>query len=145
MVGNHLFTFSQRLSSSPDIEYGSVCNFLVALNSKDEDEGVPFCDEGKDCSSPASNITAFKGNITLSPNPSSENVALNFELLDDNTITVIVADMYGKIVKTASANQQYKAGANTIRFSTSDLPEGVYIVGISANAEKKSMQLIVKH
>ncbi len=142
-ISDYQFTFSQRLSSNPDSEYGSVCNFLVALNGAEE-SGVPLCDEGKDCTTSAP-ANSFKGDLTLSPNPSTENTALNFELINENSITVAVADMYGKIVKTLANNQYYKAGMHSIRFSTSELQTGVYVVAVSANNEKRSIQLIVKH
>lgn len=34
---------------------------------------TPFCDEEKDCPPSTSTDTIFKGNITLSSNPSSKN------------------------------------------------------------------------
>ncbi|AZA86083.1 T9SS C-terminal target domain-containing protein [Chryseobacterium shandongense] len=143
-VSNHHFTFSQRLASDPANEYGSVCNFLVELNNKQEESGTSLCDKGKDCDSYTSDGTVFKGDIVLSPNPSSENTTLDFELLTDNIISVVIADLYGNILKRPVENQNYKSGTNTVEFSVIDLKEGIYVVAVIAGGETKSKQLIKK-
>ncbi len=143
LLQDHHFTVSQRLTETPDQHYGSICNFFVAINKK-ENTGEIICEDGKNCSVESSHTTAFKGDIILSPNPSSGNTTLNFELLEDNNIIVAVVDIYGKIVLTPVNKSYYKSGANTVNFSTASLPEGVYLVTVHANNERKSRQLIVK-
>ncbi|GAB0157160.1 hypothetical protein CHRYSEOSP005_24300 [Chryseobacterium sp. Alg-005] len=56
-----------------------------------------------------------------------------------------VADMYRRIVKLPTSQQYYKAGANSIKFTSTELLDGTYVIAINSKSEKKSLQLIFKH
>ncbi|MCF2221749.1 hypothetical protein H9Q08_21040 [Chryseobacterium sp. PS-8] len=56
-----------------------------------------------------------------------------------------LADYNGKTLKTISESESLRKGISRKVFSINDLPNGVYVVSILANSEKKSIHLIVKH
>ncbi|MCJ8154266.1 T9SS type A sorting domain-containing protein [Chryseobacterium sp. SSA4.19] len=83
--------------------------------------------------------------IKLSPNPASSQAALEFHLREDAKVTVLLADYNGTTLKTISNSEMMRKGTSKKNFSISELPNGVYVISILANSEKKSIHLIVKH
>lgn len=136
------YAMSQSFSDAPDEEYGSVCNYLVEINTPQQ-SGQPILEGGSDGST--SNASTFKGDIKLSPNPSSEYASLNFELTKENKLTIQLIDIYGKTAKVVDDNKLFNEGINAEKFSTSELPDGMYFVIITTGGEQKSLQLVVKH
>lgn len=136
------FAVSQTVTNNPDQLYGSVCHFLVSINQKDVDEGEPFCDEK--CRAAKAQSMVLQ-DIKLSPNPASSNATLEFNLIQDAKVNIILADYNGTTLKTISNAETMRKGISRKTFSISDLPNGVYVVSILANNEKKSVHLIVKH
>lgn len=141
---NYNFAVSQYPTDKPDEQYGSVCHFLVSINGESKD-GEIFCDEGcKEENKTPDNISVFDGSIKFSPNPVSDMAIVDFTLKEDAKIAVKVVDYYGKQIKAIPAGFRLK-GANKIKFSTSDLINGIYILNINTGSESKSLQFIVKH
>lgn len=136
------FAVTQTQADKPDDESGSVCHFLISINQKDPEEGEPYCDEK--CRQAKAEY-AVLNDMKLSPNPASSNAVLEFNLNEDAKVNIILADYNGKTLKTISNSETMRKGISKKSFSISDLPNGVYVVSILANAEKKSVHLIVKH
>ncbi len=63
----------------------------------------------------------------------------------DAKVTVLLADYNGTTLKTISNSESMRKGISRKDFSISELPNGVYVISILANSEKKSVHLIVKH
>lgn len=84
-------------------------------------------------------------NIALSPNPVSDMATISFSLKEDTKITAEIVDYYGKLVKRISAPSKQLKGVNKIRFSTSDLTNGIYIINLNMGHVNKSLKFIVKH
>lgn len=144
-VENYNFVVSQQITDNPDEQYGTMCHFLVSVNERHSD-GELFCDEG-DCiqENKNQNTSVFEKEIILSPNPSSDEAALEMTLKEDTNIKVRLTDYNGKTVKSITDGTSMKKGINSLKFSTSELMNGIYIVDILVGSEKKSIQLIVKH
>lgn len=136
------FAVSQTLTNNPDELYGSVCHFLVSINQKDAEEGEPYCDER--CRQAKAQALVLQ-DVKLSPNPASSNATLEFNLMENASVNIILADYNGKTLKTISNSEAIRKGISKKDFSISDLPNGVYVVSILVNSEKKSIHLIVKH
>ena len=133
---------SQNLTGNADEIYGSVCHFLVTINEKEVDEGEPYCDEK--CRQAKMQPLVLQ-DIKLSPNPASSQATLAFNLLEDAKVTILLADYNGTTLKTISTAESMRKGISRKDFSISELPNGVYVISILANSEKKSVHLIVKH
>jgi hypothetical protein len=136
------FAVSQTVTNNPDELYGSVCHFLITINQKDVEDGEPFCDEK--CRAAKAQGMVLQ-DIKLSPNPASSNATLEFNLIEDAKVNIILADYNGTTLKTISNAETIRKGISRKTFFISDLPNGVYVVSILANNEKKSVHLIVKH
>jgi len=144
-VENYNFAVSQSLTENPDKQYGSVCHFLVSINEKVKD-GEVFCDEDCNKENKATDTTSvFDENIKFSPNPVSDIANVDFTLKSDAKITAKVVDYYGRPIKTIITDSKLVKGANKLKFSTSDLINGIYILTINTGSENKSLQFIVKH
>lgn len=80
-------------------------------------------------------------NMTVYPNPTTENVKVAFEATGkDYSITVY--DLNGKVVN----NQDFKNlnGAQTIDLSVSNLTAGTYLISVATEGSSFTQQLIVK-
>ncbi|PTT75835.1 MULTISPECIES: S8 family serine peptidase [unclassified Chryseobacterium] len=136
------FAATQSITGSPDELYGSVCHFLITINQKEPSDGEQFCD---DKCRQAKTQSAILQDVKLSPNPASSNATLEFNLAKDAKVNIVLADYNGKTLKTISESESLRKGISRKVFSINDLPNGVYVVSILANSEKKSIHLIVKH
>lgn len=139
---NYDFAVTQTLTGKPDELYGSVCHFLISINQKDQEEGEPFCDE--QCKQAKANALVLQ-DVKLSPNPASNHATIEFNLTQNANVNIILADYNGRTLKTISNSEAMRKGISKKDFSISDLPNGVYVVNILVNSEKKSVHLIVKH
>lgn len=144
-IEKYNFAVSQSLTDNPDKQYGSVCHFLVSINENVKN-GEIFCDEGcNEENKETGNTSVFEENIKFSPNPVSDMANVDFTLKTEAKITAKVVDYYGRPIKTLMTNSKLVKGANKLRFSTSNLINGIYILTINAGSESRSLQFIVKH
>ena len=135
------FVATQYLNDDPDKLYGSACHFLVVINQKDK-PGEPYCEDG--CKETNKQISVLQ-DVKLSPNPASSRTALEVNLFEDASVSILLTDFNGKTLKKITNSEKMSKGINKREFSVSELPDGVYIITILANSERKSVNLIVKH
>jgi hypothetical protein len=80
-------------------------------------------------------------NFTLYPNPSSENVTIEFNSASSTTIKMELLDVTGKVIKNVNANNvigDYKYSMNT-----SDLAKGIYFLKVSSDKSIETKKVIV--
>ncbi|MFM1876230.1 MAG: hypothetical protein RL266_1967 [Bacteroidota bacterium] len=82
-------------------------------------------------------------NVNLYPNPTSETLNINLELMADANIQLRVMDMSGKLV--FDRNITTTEGSNKITIQSSDLPAGVYVMSIVADTEMITKRFVVQH
>jgi hypothetical protein len=70
--------------------------------------------------------TTFDANISLYPNPATDNLFLNLSPLKDKYVTIEIADIQGKIVMS-NPNSEV---ASNISVTVSELPKGNYVLNI---------------
>ncbi len=75
------------------------------------------------------------------PNPSTELLQINFELNDHCTITAMVMDITGKLVKFSTHNNEIKFNST---INTTTLSNGLYILSITANSLKGNINRTFK-
>ena len=80
--------------------------------------------------------------MSLYPNPSSGNSALNISLERSANITVQVVDAKGSMVQQKQV--LLPAGSNTLPLNMTGYPDGVYTINVHYNGERKSLKLIKK-
>jgi Secretion system C-terminal sorting domain len=79
--------------------------------------------------------------VSLYPNPATEEVKVSFNLNGANSATINVVDMTGKVV----ASQVASNGSNSVSINTSVLSAGVYSVNFTANNTTVTQKLVVKN
>ncbi|MCX7729049.1 MAG: T9SS type A sorting domain-containing protein, partial [Bacteroidia bacterium] len=94
---------------------------------------------------PATHITetSFIQNLSLFPQPASEQLFLHFQSQSAETILFQLTDITGKSV----LNQKFNTtpGENKILINISDIESGIYLYTITNNTESISNKLIIQH
>jgi Secretion system C-terminal sorting domain len=78
---------------------------------------------------------------TLSPNPTKDNIAIQFESNKNEVVGVSVMDMTGRVVLTQNASAT--EGVNFLNVNTSSLSNGMYVVSLK-NSESVILNKIIK-
>lgn len=79
-------------------------------------------------------------NITLYPNPFTENLNISFNSINNEKIEIRLYDITGKLI----LNKDYSisTGNNSINVNTTDLSGGVYVINIQNSGVLQSFKLI---
>ena len=80
--------------------------------------------------------------LNIYPNPVLENTNLSFELIKSNTISVVVYNINGSVVKSLYNNVMFNSGYHTLPVNTSELPIGTYLITLSSGDEQKVTKFI---
>lgn len=85
---------------------------------------------------PAMDIKEINGqknlDISVAPNPFSENLTIIFDLLSETDVTIRMIDITGRQVKLVNA-KKYNVGENRVNISTADFAAGLYQVIVTTN------------
>jgi len=103
---------------------------LISINS--------FAQEGGKVNKSAVDITK----INVYPNPFNEKTNINFYSSEINTISFIVQDLLGNIVK--SERILLAEGKNTIPFYRNKLTSGIYIYTLKTKDKVISKRFVIK-
>lgn len=79
--------------------------------------------------------------IQVLPNPTSDDVYLNFELTTREDIAVLVYDLQGRLVKELP-RQEMGVGAQQLRVSLADEPAGVYLLRLLAGGAEQTIKVV---
>ena len=82
--------------------------------------------------------------LLLFPNPTETKTAIAYNLTQNAAVTVEVFDMLGRKIATLAQNEVQPEGIQTLYYDTSALPQGAYIVRLSANGVQETMKLVKK-
>ena len=85
---------------------------------------------------------ALHSNLTIAPNPASEIATISFSLNQTTQSSIILSDVLGREIKTI-LSQQLTAGRHSSEISFAELPNGIYILKLSANGFTTSQKLVV--
>lgn len=81
-------------------------------------------------------------NFTCYPNPANNEITLNFNLTQNNTILIDIADINGKVVKTV-LNDYLHAGSQQVKTNINDLANGIYFIKTTTSAGTFTSKIIV--
>jgi|GEM_PF-6315986 len=76
------------------------------------------------------------------PNPTSESLALNFDVAFDTEVKIELYNSYGELIKIIE-NSEYKSGTYQKKYSLSNLSKGIYLLKMQAGLYSKT-QLFIK-
>lgn len=80
-------------------------------------------------------------NALLYPNPATDACKLVFDAKNNNSMTLSVTDISGRIIK--QYDTQYQAGKNEISIDTRSMPNGLYFVNMISADGRKTLKLQV--
>jgi hypothetical protein len=81
---------------------------------------------------------------TVYPNPATGTSTIEFEQLSNGRTQVLVYDILGNIVADPSHNQLFGTGTNQVRWDTTPLSPGIYLVRIKQQDAEKTIRVTVK-
>lgn len=88
------------------------------------------------------NFSEHENNISISPNPVYNSAILEYELLDEEMISVELYDMQGRIEQTFFSHELRKPGKHKESLTIDPLiPAGSYIIVISNTIRRKSIRI----
>ena len=68
--------------------------------------------------------------LLIVPNPASDDVEFQFQLVENEPVTLEIFTPMGQLVELISENEAREKGANSLRFDASNLPSGSYFVSL---------------
>ncbi len=80
-------------------------------------------------------------NISVSPNPASQQVAINYTLLQGANATINIANAHGQTVKTIAVKAN--TGSNIAVLNVNDLANGFYILSLNINGYTTAQKLVI--
>ena len=81
-------------------------------------------------------------NISLNPNPVSNQANVDLQLAASGNLSIIIYNILGQPVKTIESNY-FEAGAHNLLLNTSDLTNGVYNLVVTLNGISKTTRFVV--
>ena len=76
----------------------------------------------------ARNEATEGGKLTVFPNPSSDKALILIDLQKNETVSLDIADVTGRVVQTVFQSKNLPEGKNQISVETKDFPSGFYLV-----------------
>ncbi len=86
------------------------------------------------------NIALAESNISIFPNPASDLVAIQFNDMMKEVVTVSLLDMSGKLIHTTSL----QAGSTIVYFDTRSLYNGMYLLRFAKGSETITKKLTIQ-
>ncbi len=91
------------------------------------------------------NVTNFIAAIvSVTPNPSTEAVSVEYEVVEEAPVSIVLYNLLGQPVRTILSGSQ-KAGEYTVEATTSDLPTGMYYLHFTAGSAMDGRHLLIEH
>jgi|GEM_PF-2570597 len=81
--------------------------------------------------------------ITNYPNPFTNTTTIEFTLEEEQTISLSVYDLRGRLIAKLLENEPKSAGQNQIAFDGSSLTEGIYFYTIESNGFKETKKMVL--
>jgi len=112
---------------------------------------VPYEDGDENIDMSSSGLSSiFEPNSTTesrlfppSPNPTTDNLGLGFELTKSESLSLHLTQMNGELVKVISDRQQWQPGAHEINVSLAEVPSGLYLVRMQGADYVLTQKLVV--
>ena len=87
-------------------------------------------------------ITNSKSQINCNPNPTDGIVDFRFSILDFRWVSLKIYDVHGREVAVV-LDEKMLAGEHTVQFDASGLPDGIYLLQLTAGEETKTGKIVI--
>lgn len=88
-------------------------------------------------------VQNFTLNVAVYPNPATDNISITLTLNETSNLLLELVDITGKQVALLMDEKQ--SGIVTKQFSTTELPNGIYLVRLQVNGQTSFHKLIINH
>jgi Secretion system C-terminal sorting domain len=78
----------------------------------------------------------------IAPNPANDAVQTTFTLKQSDTVTLALYNALGNMV-LSRAGEEFEAGNHTVKFSTANLPNGVYALRLTSEQGSDQMTVVI--
>lgn len=97
------------------------------------------------------NLTSLTGiaeiplvsNINVFPNPASDLVTVEFDLVDGKDVQVEMKDVLGRLIKTGERSY-LQAGHHAVSMPLADVAKGIYFISVKSNAQAITQKLVIE-
>lgn len=79
-----------------------------------------------------------------SPNPATDEISLMFGIKNSNSVTLLIYDVYGKLVSVIAENKFLNFGEYSYKYKIGNLSNGIYFARLSTADESEAIRFI-KH
>jgi PKD repeat protein len=121
---------NSKIGAEATYEYDSAATYTITMTAKEEGTNASYSTTKKVTTSWYDNVQEVEElmNVSLFPNPATDNLIINVDLNNAETVTVQVMDMYGRIAYTETLNgNSYRNNISVSNFAT-----GIYQVKVVA-------------
>jgi N-acetylneuraminic acid mutarotase len=142
-VGSIIFQSVVGSTLSPEVTLDSVSSTNSCLTAQSTGT-VGICLTPYGCQLSTLNVTPFASSIiSVNPNPAQDVVNIQYGLVDQVPVNIVIDDILGRPVLTL-VNQVLKPGTYSLSFHTSGLATGTYYVHYLTQDARDSKQLQIK-
>jgi len=82
--------------------------------------------------------------FSISPNPIGENTLIEFELLENETVSLELRNTEGKLIQQIIDEEKLSIGKKQIQLNGSQLPSGIYFIQMTANGSNIFSEKIIR-
>jgi PKD repeat protein len=121
---------NSKIGAEATYEYDSAATYTITMTAKEEGTNASYSTTKKVTTSWYDNVQEVEDlmNVSVFPNPATDNLFINVDLNNAETVTVQVMDMYGRIAYTETLNgNSYRNNISVSNFAT-----GIYQVKVVA-------------
>jgi PKD repeat protein len=121
---------NSKIGAEATYEYDSAATYTITMTAKEEGTNASYSTTKKVTTSWYDNVQEVEElmNVSVFPNPATDNLIINVDLNNAETVTVQVMDMYGRIAYTETLNgNSYRNNISVSNFAT-----GIYQVKVVA-------------
>jgi PKD repeat protein len=121
---------NSKIGAEATYEYDSAATYTITMTAKEEGTNASYSTTKKVTTSWYDNVQEVEElmNVSIFPNPATDNLIINVDLNNAETVTVLVMDMYGRIAYTETLNgNSYRNNISVSNFAT-----GIYQVKVVA-------------
>lgn len=144
MLDDNYFPLYRPLPNSPLFNRGDTAIFN--LDGSRSDIGVYGGPDSCTCFVPPNSVEDNKApvlTITITPNPATDMVVINYQLPNDGPITITISNFLGQIMATPLARQWQTSGKGQFNFPLTGLPSGSYFCTVKTIGQTMTNKFIV--
>ena len=86
----------------------------------------------------------LRDSLSINPNPFCNATTIHFDLVNNDTVSLVVYNIYGEVEKQIYSNKLLSAGTYSLNYSGDSLVDGVYILILQNGIHKKKVLKISK-